>query len=53
MQSCIERHKENPESSKMFEEQYMGPEYDLEEMIQLPQGFFRIHICLYNQDHGV
>lgn len=37
MQNCIERLKEDPECSKMLEERYMGPEYDLEEMIKLPK----------------
>lgn len=28
----------DPESAKMFEEIYMGPEYELDEMLKLPKG---------------
>ena len=37
MKNCIERLKEDPESAKMFEEKYMGPEYDLDELSKLPK----------------
>jgi len=38
MKNCIERLREDAESVKMFEERYMGPEYELDEMLYLPEG---------------
>jgi len=38
MKNCIERLREDPESTKMFEERYMGPEYELDEMLKSPKG---------------
>ena len=36
MKNCIERLRKHPKSARMFEERYMGPEYELDEMLKLP-----------------
>lgn len=37
MNNCIQRLKQDPDSAKMLEERYMGPEYNLNEMLNLPK----------------
>jgi ubiquinone biosynthesis protein COQ4 len=38
MNASIEKLKQDPASAKMIEERYMGPEYDLDELIKLPKN---------------
>ena len=38
MKNCIERLREDLESTRMFEERYLGPEYEPDEMLKLLQG---------------
>jgi len=35
MKNCIERLREDLESTRMFEERYLGPEYEPDEMLKL------------------
>ncbi|HMH10436.1 MAG TPA: Coq4 family protein [Candidatus Nitrosopolaris rasttigaisensis] len=38
MNNCIEKLKKDPDSAKMLEERYMGPEYNLDELMKLPKN---------------
>lgn len=38
MQACVERVKAIPEAWAMMEERYLGPDVDLEALLQLPRG---------------
>ncbi|MBV9390081.1 MAG: hypothetical protein JOZ78_26960 [Chroococcidiopsidaceae cyanobacterium CP_BM_ER_R8_30] len=38
MQACVERVRAIPEARKMMEERYLGPEVDLDALLQLPPG---------------
>ncbi len=38
MNNCIEKLKEDPDSARMLEERYMGPEYNLDDLIKLPKN---------------
>jgi ubiquinone biosynthesis protein Coq4 len=38
MQKCLERVRQDPASSQLLEERYMGKEFDLEELLQLPRN---------------
>ena len=37
MNNCIEKLKQDSDSARMLEERYMGPEYNLKEMLKLPK----------------
>ena len=37
MDNCVERIKENPDSARLIEERYMGPEYNLDELLKQPK----------------
>ena len=36
MKMCIEHLKKNPDCSRIIQEKYIGPEYNLDEMLRLP-----------------
>jgi ubiquinone biosynthesis protein Coq4 len=38
MQKCLERVRQEPASAQLLEERYMGKEFDLEELLQLPRN---------------
>ncbi len=38
MQKCVQVVRQNPDSARLLEERYMGPEFDLEALLQLPVG---------------
>ena len=38
MNACIEKLKQDPACARMIEERYMGPEYDFDELINLPNN---------------
>jgi ubiquinone biosynthesis protein COQ4 len=38
MNNCIEKLQKDPASAKMLEARYMGPEYNLYELIKLPKN---------------
>jgi ubiquinone biosynthesis protein COQ4 len=38
MNNCIEKLKKDPDSASMLEERYMGPEYNLDDLIKLPKN---------------
>jgi ubiquinone biosynthesis protein COQ4 len=38
MNNSIEKSKENPDSARIIEERYMGPEYDLNKLSKLPKN---------------
>lgn len=38
MNNSIEKLKENPDSARIIEERYMGPEYDLNKLSKLPKN---------------
>ena len=38
MNNCIQKLKKDPDSARMFEERYMGPEYNLDDLIKLPNN---------------
>ena len=38
MNNCIQKLKKDPDSTMMFEERYMGPEYNLDDLIKLPKN---------------
>ena len=38
MQKCVQAVRQNPDSARLLEERYMGPEFDLEALLQLPVG---------------
>lgn len=40
MDSCVKRIKENPDSARLIEERYMGPEYNLDELLKQPKESF-------------
>ena len=40
MDNCVERIKENPDSARLIEERYMGPEYNLDELLKQPKDSF-------------
>ena len=40
MDKCVERIKENPDSARLIEERYMGPEYDIDELLNQPKDSF-------------
>jgi ubiquinone biosynthesis protein COQ4 len=40
MDACVERVKENPDSARLIEERYMGPEYNLDELLKQPKESF-------------
>jgi ubiquinone biosynthesis protein Coq4 len=37
MEKCLKAIKADPDSTKMLEEKYVGPLYDLEAMLQMPK----------------
>jgi len=38
MKTCVERMKADPAARKCFDDRYMGPELDLDELVQHPRG---------------
>jgi ubiquinone biosynthesis protein Coq4 len=38
MNASIEKLKQDPDSAKMIEERYIGPEYDFDQLIKLPKN---------------
>jgi ubiquinone biosynthesis protein Coq4 len=38
MQKCVQAVRQNPDSARLLEERYQGPEFDLEALLQLPVG---------------
>ena len=40
MDACVKRIKENPDSARLIEERYMGPEYNLDELLKQPKDSF-------------
>uniref|UniRef100_UPI002612665C Coq4 family protein n=1 Tax=Acaryochloris sp. IP29b_bin.137 TaxID=2969217 RepID=UPI002612665C len=38
MERCLTWMREDPATAQMIEEQYLGPEYDLDKMLQMPEG---------------
>ncbi|BAY15840.1 hypothetical protein NIES21_16610 [Anabaenopsis circularis NIES-21] len=38
MKRCLQVVRQNPDSAKLVDERYMGPEFDLETLLKLPEG---------------
>ncbi|XGV99268.1 MAG: hypothetical protein ACAF41_10080 [Leptolyngbya sp. BL-A-14] len=38
MKRCLQIVRQNPDSAQLVDERYMGPEFDLETLLKLPEG---------------
>ena len=51
MDACVKRIKENPDSARLIEERYMGPEYNLDEL-EATRRFVWVHLCQNDDPQG-